>query len=1695
MSKSSYYRRISLMLSVLMMLTIALPPNLVQAQQQKAQPQQVASISNEIFKLKHQFAQSQKFEFSTVGDLDGNNVSDFVELNNRAIEVSKNQIDGTTVKEVIQVPAPHIARLIQLSDIIGDSRLEIINIDSEGIVVFSMNNSGSYELKHTISIPPSEARNYVQSFVIVDFDNDKVKDIILSNGSHVQYYKGGSNLSFEKIGEHKYNNYYEDSYIRRIATGDWNGDGIVDFAFVNYQGPHSYVFSFTGQGDGSFQQAAVKDIGIEAYEKSFLDIKDVDQDGLDDIVFNPPSNELLIYHGDKKSTFQRVTTIDFTQNGDIVDLSDYNGDGYVDFMVKENNSWSLYWNHNGQKTVPAFPITFPSNYYEPKIFTDFNMDGKTDIIGFTSAFIEVFINMKPLEGRIQFESREQFVSENRKTVQVKVVRTGGSKPHTKLGYQTKNDTALAGKDYLYKKGILEFQAGETEAWISIPRLGSDIPSEGRNFSIHLSQPNAGDTLGRNSSIMIHIQDDNTTPPVDTAPNWPRDGKLVIRDVSSSSLTAAWPAALDSNGIEAYEISEVHQALPTKTVTADVYSHTWTSGLQGGKVYQFQVVAVDTLGEKSEPLSEVVTIGDTSTLPEKNFNYLKYLYSKNWVKSTVFTADIDGNGIEDFVTESHDKTYQMLNYAEVLPTEGIFVASGTCRGSIHSTADWNRNGIADFIYRHDTEICIVEANMTNASSMKKTTLTLPNVTALRVADFSDDGITDILYSTIDHKLVLLQGSTNYTFTEIARSQATGSLYEQGSGDWNGDGKEDIVVVSTNNKLTAYTNQGDGTFAKAVQLRHASLTSVTTEDFDKDGYDDIVALSKDNIEIYYGDASSSFLRSKSLREDRYHIKSIIAHDINQDSQPDLLLITHTAFKVLLNENGTFSFSSTLLDKLNTFGPSRSMVSIGDFTGDGKLDVSIADASYLDEHFLYTANYSSSTFQFGQEVIKVQEHAGQVQLQLKRVGDRQSVTSVVYETVDGTGLAAVDYVASTGVLTFAAGETEKTITIPVIDNNRRNAERSFTVKLSSPTRGAKLGSPSQIVVQIEDDEQDPPQWSVGAALMPLDVTSSSMTLSWPAAKGKEDITNYLITEKNGLLPPVSVPCYVLAHRWSTGLLAGGTYQFEVRAKNKKGSVSEPLTKLVTLPTVEVPPIDPPDELPPQWPAGASLHPSNVDESTLTLSWPAAIGANAILAYELRETNGALAPVSVTGQVYSHTWNSGLEAGKTYQFELKARDAKGLPSAPLLTVVTLPDVVVPPIDPPVTVPVKAPQWSAGAIVQYKDVSESTLTLLWPAAVDTDGVAAYRIRETSNVLSPVTVTGQVYSHTWSSGLTAGKTYQFEVTAQDKTGLTGVPLIVKVTLPNQPSVQPRKQPSYGGPIGGAALSSNKAVASVQLFEQGKHTASEAVWSQVAGRYEFTTVQEQIEMEVKPDHKAATVWIDSKQWEGKKQLPLKLGQNEFKFTVKAENGDKSDYTLFIVRKETSDRPDKQDSSMLKPCLFLDVSEHWAGARICEAYAQGLVQGITDAAFKPEQTLTRAEFAVLLARLSGVEAKQVETLRFKDSGHIAAWAIAAVKLAVEKGWIVGYEDGTFRPEEQVSRAELAAIVARVMEWDTVSEEQGKESAFQDAAAIPDWAKRSVLALQKHGVIQGKKDGRYAPAEAITRAEAATLLLRLKKLIDSK
>lgn len=170
----------------------------------------------------------------------------------------------------------------------------------------------------------------------------------------------------------------------------------------------------------------------------------------------------------------------------------------------------------------------------------------------------------------------------------------------------------------------------------------------------------------------------------------------------------------------------------------------------------------------------------------------------------------------------------------------------------------------------------------------------------------------------------------------------------------------------------------------------------------------------------------------------------------------------------------------------------------------------------------------------------------------------------------------------------------------------------------------------------------------------------------------------------------------------------------------------------------------------------------------------------------------------------------------------------------------------------------------------------------------------------------------------------------------------------------------------------------------------------------------------------------------------------------------------------------------PVWANDYSNHWAKRAIERWSTNGVVQGYEDGSFKPNQRVTRAELASFVVRVFGLT--EVSNAKQYDDVQKGQWYTTAINTVSSAGIMKDY-GASFNPNDFATREETAHVLANAYELTGTSPQ-----SFEDDKLISAWAEEQVGAMVQQGILKGKTETTIAPQDSVTRAEVVTMLDRL-------
>ena len=215
----------------------------------------------------------------------------------------------------------------------------------------------------------------------------------------------------------------------------------------------------------------------------------------------------------------------------------------------------------------------------------------------------------------------------------------------------------------------------------------------------------------------------------------------------------------------------------------------------------------------------------------------------------------------------------------------------------------------------------------------------------------------------------------------------------------------------------------------------------------------------------------------------------------------------------------------------------------------------------------------------------------------------------------------------------------------------------------------------------------------------------------------------------------------------------------------------------------------------------------------------------------------------------------------------------------------------------------------------------------------------------------------------------------------------------------------------------------------------------------------------------------------------IGSSTIEDTEDAENTEDV-YTDVTSEDVTGSDITVTDENIAKySVLFSDIDNHWAKEWIKNAVGLGFVSGYEDGTFKPDRTITRAEFSTMLNKAMKIEI--TENINFSDVRE-KEWFYKEIQKSVAAGFFSGYENNTFRPNNPIKREEVAKVVAGAITTGNIDGEGA--TLLKDYSTIQEWAKDSVNTVYNKGYILGYPDKTYMPSKALTRAEAVKIIFEI-------
>ncbi|WP_254508368.1 Calx-beta domain-containing protein [Anatilimnocola floriformis] len=814
-------------------------------------------------------------------------------------------------------------------------------------------------------------------------------------------------------------------------------------------------------------------------------------------------------------------------------------------------------------------------------------------------------------GSLQFSASNFTVNEAQGTATITVSRSGGSTGAVSVNYATSNGTATAGSDYTATSGVLNFGAGEITKTFVIPIINDTAVEVAETVTLTLSNPTGGASLASPSTATLTIESDDTTnQPTTTTVQQGVSGYTGTTDVSitnqyaqftggngSTSVTDPQGGVYQISGTNGYSIETLirfaNLGIPTN---ANVSAATLT-------------LSVDTFSN-NPTIRGYYLAAPWSVDPGTDLGWVHRGTGQNWN-----TPGALGQGTDVLAGKSF-----VLSGIQGTGTQAVTINldPAVVQGWINNPS--SNNGI---LLVNETTGAVVRINMseqTNAALRPKLGVTYtvgtqspqPGSLQLSAAAYAVNENQGTATITVTRS----GGSEGAVAVNYATSNGTataGSDYTATSGVLNfaaGEVSKTFTIPIINDtavegletvNITLSNPTGGATLGSQV----TSTLTITSDDFA--AQPGSLQFNSATYAVNEANGTATITVTRTGGSDGAVSIAYATSNGSATAGSD-----YTATSGTLNfaaGETSKSFTIPIINDTAVEGLETVNLTLSNPTGGATLGGQATATLTITSDDVATV---PGVLQFSSATYAVNETNGTATITVTRTVGSDGAVSVAYATSNGTATAGSDYAATSGVLSFAAGELSKTFTVSIINDTAVESPETVTLTLSNPTGGATLGSQATSTLTITSDD---------VATVPGALQFSSATYSVSETNGTVTIT---VTRTGGSDGAVSV-----AYATSNGTAAAGS-DYTATSGVLNFAAGE-ISKSFTIPIINDTAIESPETI------------------TLTLSNPtggATLGgvATATLTIISDDTNGQPVTVSLQQGVNGYTGTTDVSISTQY-------------------------------------------------------------------------------------------------------------------------------------------------------------------------------------------------------------------------------------------------------------------------------------------------------------------------------------------------------------------------------------------------------------------------------------------------------------------
>jgi glucose/arabinose dehydrogenase len=677
----------------------------------------------------------------------------------------------------------------------------------------------------------------------------------------------------------------------------------------------------------------------------------------------------------------------------------------------------------------------------------------------------------PQPGTLQFSNAAYSVNENAGTATVTVTRTGGTDGPVSVNYATSNGSATAGGDYTAVSGTLTFADGETTKTFTIPILNDSLVETDETVNLVLSSPTGGATLGSPAAAALTIVSDDVPPPPATlqfsgatygvSESGPTATITVTRTGGSSGAvsvnyaTSNGTATAGSDYTAASGTLNLADGETSKTFTVPITNDTAVEGDETVNLTLSNPTGGATLGGQS---TATLTIQDDDVAQPGVLQFGAVNYSANENQGTA-TITVTRTGGSNVPVTVHYAT------SDGTATAGsdYTATSGTLSFGVGETTKTFTVPIINDTTVENSET----VNLTLTSPTGGATLGSPATATLTIV--SDDVTGQPVTATFQ------QGVNGYAGTTDASISTQYAPYTSGNG----------TTDFTATQLGVYQTTGAGSYTMEGLVRFGNLgipagAAVTgaTLTLTVDTW-----TANPTVRGFYLAAPWSGTPGPSSSQLGWlHRGTGSDWAVPGAGGQGTDVVAGNSFvipgiRAVGQQTITINLDPAVVQAwVNNPSADQGILLVNQSPG-AIVRINASENSNVVSRPKLTLTYTSGTatprpgtLQFGNPTYTVNENGGTATITVTRTNGSDGPVSINYATSNGTATAGSDYTATSGTLTFAAGETSKTFTVPITNDTLFEGNETVNLTLSSPTGGATLGGQATAVLTIQDDDAAP-------------------------------------------------------------------------------------------------------------------------------------------------------------------------------------------------------------------------------------------------------------------------------------------------------------------------------------------------------------------------------------------------------------------------------------------------------------------------------------------------------------------------------------------------------------------------------------------------------------------------------------------------